>query len=451
MKLKRWLLGAGGLLLAAGWSGAAGAEESLQERLEQLEQRQTLLERKYEVDQENAAGKAKDLANATANAKDGFTLTSADKAFALKLWGYVQADGRTFLNDDARALTDQFLLRRVRTTFDGTVSKRAEFRVQPDFGGGSVTLLDAYLDLKYRPQARLKAGKFKAPFGLERLQSSHQTPFVETAHTTNLTPNYDVGLQVHGELWGGALGYAVGVFNGVADGGSSDGDTTDNKDFAARIFAHPFRNGHSIALKELGLGAAATLGKHKGTTASPGLASYKSPGQNTFFSYRSDVVADGERVRFSPQAYWYPGRLGFLGEYVTSAQEVKRVTTTVTRTTLTNRAWQAAVYYVLTGENASYKGVKPKAVFDPAQGTWGAWELAARYHELTLDPDAFSRYADPAKSAQRARSWTGGLNWYVNANVKIAADYEYTRFTGGAAGGPRPLERAVLGRFQVVF
>ncbi len=439
MKRGTRLAAAGAALLAAGWGGADGAEEPLQERLEQLERRQTALEQRLEAASQAAP------ATITANARDGFSIRSADKAFALKLWGYVQADGRAFLNDDGRALADQFLLRRVRTTFDGTVSERAEFRVQPDFGGGTVTLWDAYLDLAYEPRARLRAGKFKTPFGLERLQSSHQTPFVEAAHTTSLTPNYDVGLQVHGEMWGGILGYALGIFNGAADGGSSDGDTSDNKDFAARVFAHPFRNGPAAALKELGLGAAATAGKHKGTTASPGLASYKSPGQNTFFSYRSDVVADGDRVRFSPQAYWYPGRLGFLGEYVASAQEVKS-TTTVTRDTLTHRAWQAAVYFVLTGENASYKGVKPKAVFDPGQGTWGAWELAARYHELTLDPDAFLRYADPAKSAQRARSWTGGLNWYVNANVKFGLSH-----TGGAAGGPRPLERAVLGRLQVVF
>jgi phosphate-selective porin OprO and OprP len=115
------------------------------------------------------------------------------------------------------------------------------------------------------------------------------------------------------------------------------------------------------------------------------------------------------------------------------------------------RAWQAAFSFVLTGEKASYKSVKPARNFDPAQGGWGAWELAARYTELLLDEDSFPVYAAPASSARAARTWSAGLNWHLNPGLKVMADFDTTRFTGGAAAGDRDTERAVLTRVQVVF
>jgi len=57
---------------------------------------------------------------------------------------------------------------------------------------------------------------------------------------------------------------------------------------------------------------------------------------------------------------------------------------------------------VLTGEEASYKGVKPKRPFDLKNGAWGAFELAARYSQLHVDGDAFPVFADLTKAAKEA-------------------------------------------------
>ncbi|HPQ17605.1 MAG TPA: hypothetical protein PLP04_20430, partial [Bryobacteraceae bacterium] len=72
--------------------------------------------------------------------------------------------------------------------------------------------------------------------------------------------------------------------------------------------------------------------------------------------------------------------------------------------------------------------------------------------QLNVDPEAFTLgFADPAKSAARARSWGAGVNWYLNRSVKLSLDYENTKFKGGAAGGDRESEGAVFSRFQLVF
>ena len=73
----------------------------------------------------------------------------------------------------------------------------------------------------------------------------------------------------------------------------------------------------------------------------------------------------------------------------------------VTEANLDNESWQAAVSYVLTGENASYRSVSPAQSFDLTKGTWGAFEVAARYSELNVDKDAFPIFADPDESCSR--------------------------------------------------
>ena len=70
-------------------------------------------------------------------------------------------------------------IRRARPIIEGTVFKDIDFKFVPDFGEGKPTIQDAYLDFKYVPQAKLQVGRFKSPFGIERLQSNADTLFTE--------------------------------------------------------------------------------------------------------------------------------------------------------------------------------------------------------------------------------------------------------------------------------
>lgn len=433
--------------------GEAQEPQTLEERIDELDQKIRVLDRKTEIEKEQAAEKAKTAGTATAG-KDGFSLRSADGNFQLRLRGYVQADGRFFLDDEERPGTDTFLLRRVRPIFEGTLWKNFGFRIMPDFGGGQTVLQDAYLDIRFNPAIQLRAGKFKPPVGLERLQSGSELLFVERAFPTNLVPNRDVGIQLGGDVAAGGLAWAVGVFNGVPDGGSGDADTNDGKDVAARLFFTPFVKGTG-PWKGLGFGVGASSGTQEGTLTAPGLPSFRTPAQQTFFSYRADgtapntVIADGDRTRVSPQGYFYRGPFGLLAEYAVSEQEVRRADVVES---LSHSAWQVAASWVLGGSGeASFKSVNPKKNFDPAAGTWGAFELALRYSALELDDATFPLFANPASSASAADAWAVGFNWYFNRNIKLNLDYEQTQFEGGAAAGDREDEKILFSRFQVSF
>lgn len=380
--------------------------------------------------------------------REGFALESSDGGFILKLRGYVQLDGRFF---DGRSGTDTFVVRRARPILEGTVFKIFDFRVMPDFGLGTTVLQDGYVEARFLPALRLRAGKFKPPVGLERLHSATDLLFVERAMPTNLVPNRDVGVQLAGDLAHARLQYAVGVFNGVPDGGSGDSDTNDAKDVAARVLSQPFAGKKTPG--DLGLGVAVSFGDQEGSVAAPGLPSFRTAGQVVFFSYRSDgtpggtAVAAGGRTRLSPQAFFYRGHLGILAEYVQSKQEVRRGTT---RADLTNSAWQTSVSWVV-GGNASYRGVVPVKPFTGPGSGPGAFELAARYSRLEVDRDAFPALANPAAAARAARGLGLGVNWWANRNARLMMSFEKTTFDGGASAGDRPDERVLLARFQVGF
>jgi phosphate-selective porin OprO/OprP len=423
------------------------------DRVEALDQKVRSLERRWELEQETAAAKAKEGPILGAG-KEGFFLRSGDENFQLRLRGYVQADGRFFADDQEHLGIDTFLMRRVRPIFEGTVYKNFDFRLMPDFGGGSTSLQDAYLDARIRPEAKLRVGKYKPPLGLERLQSGADLLFVERGLPTNLVPNRDLGAQLHGDLWGGTVSYALGAFNGIFDLGNGDIDNNDSKDFVGRLFVHPFKDTTLGPLQGFGLGFAGSYGDHAGDVSSPHLPSYRTPGQLVFFRYRSDgtaagtTVADGIESRYSPQGYCYWGPFGLLWEYVWTSQKVKRDTE---RATLDHDAWQVQLSYVLTGEEASYRSVSPARPFDFAKGHWGAFELAARYGELHIDKDAFPIFADPSRAARIAKAWGIGFNWYLNRNVKFQWNYEQTDFTGGGAHGERAKEHAILSRLQISY
>jgi len=392
--------------------------------------------------------------------KDGFFLESPSGDFKLKLRGYVQADARVFPNNGGDTGFNNFTLRRVRPILEGTVYKYFDYKIMPDFGGGTATIQDAWGGINYWQEARFRAGKFKPPVSLERLQSGADLLFVERSLTQNLVPNRDVGFQLAGDFWDSILSYQIGVFDGTIDGGSDDNDVTSEKEFAGRIFAEPAKKSGIPALAGLGLGVAGTYGDLNRADNLSGIA-YRTSGRSTFFKFDTSstvaIAGDDERHRIVPQGYWYWGPFGAMGEYVFSKQGVRQTNSTtgeVVRADIDNSAWFGQVSYVLTGEDASYKGVAPINNFDPRNGRWGAFEVAARGGQQEIDEDAFNLgLASEPTSTAGAWNWGIGLNWYLNRNFKFNLNYERTTFdTPVSFGGTlRDKEDVILTRFQVSY
>jgi len=293
----------------------------------------------------------------------------------------------------------------------------------------------------------LRVGKFKEPIGLEVLRSDRDLTFAERSLASDLVPLRYIGAQLSGSVLSDSITYAGGYFDGSSDG--SNGVFTQwahSNEASVRLFFHPFATTGVSAIRQFGMGVAGSAGDQHGT-----IAGLKTVGQTTFFKYSSTALANGQHNRLSPQAYYYAGPFGLMGEYVVSSQQVlnKGVTARVK-----NEAWQIAGSVMLTGEKNAYSGVRPRNASEHVTGfrRLGAVELAVRYSQLRIDGDAFPLFANPKSAAQFAKEQGIGLNWYLNRYIKLETDYEHTGFRmASATVTPLHSENVLVSRIQLAF
>jgi phosphate-selective porin OprO and OprP len=436
--------------------------DDLRSRVEELERRTEATAAQVAAKPQTSPARPAPIVTAE---EAGFGIRSPDRAYQVRIHGQLQVDGRRFFGDDNLRDSDTFLVRRARPTIEVTLGGIADALITPDFAGGTLQLFDAFVDLHPFPWIRLRAGKFKPPIGLERLQSDNNLVFTERALDQDLSAQRDVGAQLWGDILEGTFRYEAAIFNGAPDSALNDVDSSYSKSLAGRLFIQPFATAGLRWLGRLGAGFAAESGSEKGSPAiSNGavsgtwLGSFKSVGQNTIFSYlvsttdtAQTVVSLHRHTRLNPQLYYYFGPAGLEAEYLWEKQAVAK---NGVETAVKNSAGHVTVAYVIGGDR-TYEGPKVKTPFNLATGGLGALEIGARYNWLTIDNDAFPTLADPNKSIAKAKGFGFAINWYLTQSLRIAASYDQTAFTGGAKNGSatadRATEKILIGRVQVGY
>jgi phosphate-selective porin OprO and OprP len=428
--------------------------ESLKQQIQALSQKVEQLEQQHTTE----AAPTRTNAPFITAGQEGFSLQSADTNFVLKLSGFAQVDGRDYISPAAGA-KDTFYIRRMRAIASGSVYHDFEYYMQTDFGAGNTAtttndafLQDAYVNIHHWDGLQFQAGKFKEPVSMEVLPLDQYLWFLERGFPTQLAPNRDVGAEIHGSLWNGALIYAAGAFNGVPDGGSGDAEVADNdKDAVVRVIGTPFKNTEFAPVQNFAFGIGASYGLQPGA-ATPTFATMA---RQTFFTYSNTVSEAGQHLRLDPQGSYYWGPFCMYWEYAISDTKFKVNTSKIKQSAyLQDTGWDVVASWYLTGESNVF-GVLPtvRRPFRFDGSSWGAFQLAARFGEISLDPDSFPLYASKA-SAQGANSWSVALNWYLNHNVKCIFEYTQTAFSGGshAMGAVTAQdEKAIQGRLQFGF
>ena len=370
-----------------------------------------------------------------------FVIESANGDNRLQLGVLVQFDGRFTADRPASPTADTFLARRVRPIFQGRVARNFDYFFVLDLAAVPY-VRDAYFDTRVSDAFRIRAGKTKVPLGLERLHFANVLLFVERGFPTALTPDRDIGLHVLGDVAGRRVFYTVAVLNGGTDGSNVEVDGDDGKDVAGRLVVSPWIASPDHVLAGLGVGIAATAG-HAGSA----LPVIRAANQQVIFEYGAGATGDGRRTRMSPQAFFYRGPFGSFAEYVTSEGGIRRSGIT---TEVGHAAWQVAASWVLTGERATERGVRPRVNFDAAARRFGAVQLAARYHAFRIDDEGVARGLAAPGSSRGADAVTLGVNWYLSPFVKWVANVERITYQD-TAGVRRPADTALLLRGQLSF
>jgi phosphate-selective porin OprO and OprP len=395
-----------------------------------------------------ASPSATSAANSAERKPKGLVFASADGQSELAFEPMLHAQGRFFL-EPVTHRTDSFLVRRARPIVSARLWKWSELWLEPEFGGGTVSLLEAHGTFGVCDWLKLRVGKVRVPLGLEYLQSENDMTFAEPGLPSELVPFRDVGVELRGNVLNGFLSYTGGFYNGAPAGAQGDLDQNRSKDFAGRVMVAPLGLTDIEPLRQFGLGFAAEVGAELGS-----VPTFRSFSRLPFFQFvQADPVAGtpgvtalGRRVILTPQAHYYYGPVGVLAEYIESEQRLARGPE---RYTATARAWQVSGSIVLGGA-PSYQGVKVDHPLDFDRGHWGALELAGRYDELRIGHGVFGAgFASATDSAEAAQAWAAGLHWYLARHIAWKLDLSRTHFVWHGPLRARPDEMVLLGQIQL--
>ena len=155
MKMNRKIIAtlALGALLGVKAANAQSPEvdvNALLQRIQELEQKVKVIERKGELDKRpSLPEKAKSSPTVSIGAT-GLQASSADTNFTFALRGCCQVDTRTFVDDGGIQGNDAFLVRRARPIFPAR-SFGILISCSTRFCRSTVQIFDAYLNYRYQP------------------------------------------------------------------------------------------------------------------------------------------------------------------------------------------------------------------------------------------------------------------------------------------------------------
>jgi len=380
------------------------------------------------------------------------TITTADGNFKFAVRTLVQFDAAHYSESPRTATNDLGSganFRRARLGVEGTAFKDWNYALTGEFGGSggeSAILNQAYLEYAgWKPfgleePIRLRIGAWATPSGLEDATSNTEELFLERAAIAELVRGFatgdgrtGVGATARGARW-----YASAVLTGKVVGVPATAEFDQQSGFATRIAFNPIHGAdydvhiganlqgilnpadttagpvstRAVRLQERPeLRVSGTRLVDTGAISSDGLTAYGLEGGaswRNFYAAGEWYQVDVNRQAIPPAAS--PFDPSFSGWYLQGAWTI----------TGERHAW--------TNANGGFVGVRPAKPFDRAKGSWGAWEIAARYSVLDLNDHAgvFGRPA-PAGGIRggEQKITTVGLNWYPNSVVRFLLDYQW--------------------------
>lgn len=448
------LMGAAGLTLAC--PGLAAADPVTDAKIAALEQQLSLLQAQIaDLKVSTAARLAAPRADATTTsatiAGGKPSIASSDGKFSATLHGVMQLDTARYDQDDrlpaavtARDLSSGANFRRARIGVDGKVFGNFDYNILFDFGGSgaedSGRVQEMWVQYSGLKPLRFRIGAFAPPLGLADAASTNGSLFPERPAAADIARG----------LGGGDTRIGAGVI-GSGDhwfaSAIATGPLVQSLNAGATSFNAPvFDEQQGYALRVAGVPLHGSDWRiHVGANASA-VAQPTDLGPAAANRYalqlreRPELRVDGARLadtgQIDAKGAWAYGlelaaqkqNLLVEGEYFDFSVERRNAAAGVADPSF--KGWYVQGGYLLTGERRKYNtstaafdapGVdKP---FDPSNGQWGAWELAARYSTVDLNYAENSLVAANRVRGGEQDIWTVGVNWFPNPAVKFMLDY----------------------------
>jgi len=349
-----------------------------------------------------------------AEARNGKPLfESKDGNFQWWFDSRIQLDGAAYF-ENKNPLSNGTIFRRLTFAFKSVLWKDWQAEMDVDFAEAVLDLRDMWVQYTV-PDVNLsfRAGNFKEPFGMERLNSSRLLTFLERSAVSNAIPlGRRMGLAArywtdYGQATVGVFGHEGGtrIDKGTADEGYSTN---------LRLSVAPV-NEHG---KNLHIGVA---GSYKTPDAVPDLTpntiEIKARTETYVFDpkllHTGDISGVNYYNRFGGELMGIYGPFYLQAEYM--ATQVKRW---YGKPTVDVHGAYATATWTLTGETRYYYIDEGEVgPIESPKNSWGALELAFRYSILDLND------FDAGIKGGKSNQMMFGLNYYPNINIKLQLNY----------------------------
>lgn len=401
----------------------ADAKPTLEKRLETLEK---ALQKRDEADKKAA--------------------DAAAKKFVVRPFGRLHMDGVAFNQDAANMATpgignlqNGVDIRRARLGVEGEGFDIFFYRFDVDFvtfdqqSQKRPVIVDAYFDTQQLPViGNLRVGHFREPMSLDRVDSTHDLPFMERATVTSaLVPFRNMGVMAFDCNREETRTWSYGMFSAFSN--QEGEDVRDRAGYAltGRTTWLPYYDELSGGRYLVHLGAgysyrrlgdqAWRFNSRPELQVKQDVVSFGGPRITPNFVDTGLInLYDYHVVNFEAMTNW--GSLGLQAEYTFAA------CSQVGNPLLYFQGGYVEAMYWLTGENRNYdrkvgyhRGVTPNSNFfrvrtDKGIETGrGAWEIAARYSNIDL--------ISQNVNGGNLNEITLGLNWYYAVRCRLMFNY----------------------------
>ncbi len=421
--------------------------------------------------------------------RGGIQVKSDDGAFKFDFNGRLHFDAYAHDADNDSANPDRLnfengsFVRRLRLSAKTKLYTEWEGQLELDFptgtnsnnvSGNNVNVQNAWLAYTgwkpfggESPPVRLQIGQFKTPMGLEELTSSNYITFIERSMPTNsVAPNFRRGAQlssVYGNMTWAVMPYfdanrvstdpTVGANLGGAAAGIND-DTASSAGFGlgGRLTWTPVKD--KLKLWHVGLAVAR---EDDVRAVAPATTRYDARNVPQIAMTPTSLlqnanVSEGEAaLRYGLESAFVYGPFSLQGEYLAADYDTASPNTVGNGGNPQNGDPKISGFYVfgswfITGESRPYRS--GTGTFDrlkPLKKT-GAWEMVARYDFLESEYGINVDAANESTVENQIETYTIGVNYYVNPNVRfmlnlISHDIDVQRANGNPSyeGSPKSI------------
>lgn len=367
------------------------------------------------------------------------TIQSADGDFRFAVRGLAQFDAAAYDQDDSapQDLSSGTNFRRARLGFEGTVFGDWNYELTAELGGSGAEeskLLAAWIEYAGLEHLRVRIGAQAPSAGLDDATSSSDLIFLERSAGAELMRGLAAGdgrsavaLIGNGDNWFGSFAVTGAVAGAAASFDEQVG-------VVGRAAVRPFSGDHH----GVHFGANITeVTQLADSSAGAGAT-------NVRLQERPELRVDGTRlvdtgVLTADAVSAYGLEAGVQWRNLLATAETYQVE--VERAGLGDAAfggWHVQAVWSLTGEarrwsskSGAFASARPVHVFDPAEGHWGAWEVAGRYSVLDLNDNegaaglasTLGSPTDIIRGGDQTIA-TLGLNWRPNSAIRFMLDYQ---------------------------